>query len=526
MLDLKIRGARIIDGTGNPWFRGDVGIAGGSIARLGDLSGTDARESIEADDACLAPGFIDIHTHSDFTLPRFPRAESMVAQGVTTEVTGNCGLTPYPVAPDKLDLIQRYTAFMGSKLSWEWRSTSDYLNLLEALPLGHNVVPQVGHGSVRIAAMGFANRPPTPEEFHTMQRLVAAAMEEGAFGLSSGLIYTPGTYADTAELIELSRVVKRYGGFYSTHLRNEADHLVPAVEEALSIGRGAGVPVQLSHHKVMGEKNWGTIEKTLGMADQARAEGHDVTLDQYPYSGSSTTFTAFLPTWSLEGGVEKLMSRLADPAERKRIRDEADAAKPMGWDKVLVAGVRSPANKDFEGLTIAEVGGRLGMDGIDAGIAMLLREGGPFAIVRFGMSEEDVRRVMRHPHVMIASDGYALHPDEGGKPHPRSYGTFARVLGRYVRGEGTLALEEAVRKMTSLPAQRLGLWNRGIIRPGCAADLVLFRPEAVSEEATFQDPHRYATGVERVWVNGQQVWINGRDTGAAAGRVFRRGGSH
>jgi N-acyl-D-amino-acid deacylase len=526
VLDLKIRGARIIDGTGNPWFRADVGIEGGTITRLGDLSGAQARESIDAADACLAPGFIDIHTHSDFTLPRFPRAESMVAQGVTTEVTGNCGLTPYPVAPDKLDLLQRYTAFMGSKLSWEWRSTAEFLDYLDRLPLAHNVVPQVGHGAVRIAAMGFENRQPTAAELAAMEQLVADALEAGVFGLSSGLIYTPGTYADTAELIALCRVVKRYGGFYSTHMRNEADHLVAAVDEALTIGREAGVPVQLSHHKAMGERNWGRIEETLGMADKARAEGHDVTLDQYPYSGSSTTFTAFLPTWSLAGGVEQLLVRLADPALRKQIRDEADAAKPMGWDKVLVAGVRSEENKPFEGMTIAQVGSALGMDGIDAGIEMTLREKGPFSIIRFGMSEEDVRRVMRHPHVMVASDGYAFNPAEGGKPHPRSYGTFARVLGRYVREEGNLALEEAVRKMSSLPAQRLGLWDRGIIRPGCAADLVLFRPEAVREEATFQDPHRYASGVECVWVNGIQVWGNGSDTGAAAGRVFRRGGAH
>lgn len=523
MLDLIIKGARVIDGTGNPWFRADVGLEGGRIARLGDLTGVAARQQVDAGDAVLAPGFIDIHTHSDFTLPRFPRAESMVAQGVTTEVTGNCGLTPYPVHPDRLDLIQRYTAFMGAKLSWEWRSTGDYLDYVDQLPLAHNVIPQIGHGSVRIAAMGFEKRPPTAEELETMQKLVAAAMDEGAFGLSSGLIYTPGTYADTEEMVALCQVVRRFGGFYSTHLRNEADHLEAAVEEALTIGREAGVPVQLSHHKVMGEKNWGTVNKTLHRVDEARCCGADITLDQYPYTGSSTTFTAFLPTWSLAGGVDSLLARLKDPAERRRIAAEADAAKPMGWENVLIAGVRRAENQPFEGLTIAELGAQLQLPPVEAGIELLLREGGPFPIVRFGMSEEDVRRVMRHPHVMIASDGYAFCPSEGGRPHPRSYGTFARVLGRYVRDEGNLSLEEAIRKMTSLPAQRLGLWDRGIIRPGCAADLVLFRPEAVREEATFQDPHRYASGVDRVWVNGQLVWEDGRDTGAPAGRVFRRG---
>lgn len=523
MLDLIIRGARVLDGTGNPWFRADVGIEGGRIARLGDLWGAPARATVDAGGRCLAPGFIDIHTHSDFTLPRFPRGESMLAQGVTTEVTGNCGLTPYPVAPGRLDLLQHYTAFMGSQLTWEWRSTADFLAYLDSLPLAQNVVSQVGHGSVRIAAMGFDQRAPTAAELEQMQRLVAEAMEQGAFGLSSGLIYTPGTYADTEELVVLCRVVARYGGFYSTHLRSEGDGLVPAVAEALAIGQAAGLPVQLSHHKAMGPANWGKVQTTLAMVDAARADGADVTLDQYPYTGSSTSFLAFLPTWALAGGVDALLGRLTDPALRQRIRDETEATRPMDWDKVLVAGGRGELARSLAGLSVAAVAARLGCrSGADAGLDLLLAEGGPFPIIRFGMSEADVERVMQHPHVMIASDGYALAPAEGGRPHPRSYGTFARVLGRYVREEGHLTLEEAIRKMTSLPAQRLGLWDRGLIRPGCAADLVLFRPEAVAERATFQEPHQFATGIDGVWVNGIQVWVEGRDTGAPAGRVLRR----
>ncbi len=523
MLDLIISGARIIDGTGNAWFRGDVGVEAGRITRMGDLSGAAARQRIGAEDHYLAPGFIDIHTHSDFTLQRFPRAESMISQGVTTEVMGNCGLTPFPVAQERLELLQRYTASMGAELSWEWRSTGEFLACLDRLPLSHNVIPQVGHGSVRIAAMGFEQRQPTAEELETMQRLVAAAMEEGAWGLSSGLIYTPGTYADTAELVALAQVARRYGGFYSTHLRDEADHLVPAVEEALTIGLEAGIPVQLSHHKVMGQRNWGTVKRTLTMVDEARRQGHDVTLDQYPYSGSATSFTAFLPPWSLAGGVEALLGRLRDPAQRAHIAAETEARRPMGWEKVLVAGVRAPEHEELEGLTMAQVGARLNRAPVEAGLDMLLREGGPFAIVRFGMSEDDVAYVMRHPHVMVASDGSATAPIAGGKPHPRSYGTFVRVLGRYVREEGNLGLEEAIRKMTSLPAQRLGLWDRGLIRPGSVADLVLFRADQVAESSTFEDPHRYAAGIDKVWVGGSLVWEGGSDTGAVAGRVLRRG---
>jgi N-acyl-D-amino-acid deacylase len=259
------------------------------------------------------------------------------------------------------------------------------------------------------------------------------------------------------------------------------------------------------------------------MADAARLAGHDVTLDQYPYTGSSTSFGAFLPSWSLEGGVDGLLRRLDDEAERTRIKKETEAAKPMGWDKVVVAGMRLPEDRRLEGMTIADVGRERGQDPLETALDLIQREGGLFPIIRFGMSEEDVRTVMRHPQVMIASDGHALNPSDDTLPHPRNYGTFVRVLDRYVRGEGHLVLEEAIRKMTSLPAQRLGLWDRGLIRPGCVADLVMFRPETVKEEATFGDPHRYATGIEHVWVGGTEVWTNGQDTGAEAGKVLRRG---
>ncbi len=513
----------MVDGAGNPWFRADIGVERGTITDVSAINrATAARKVIDADDACLAPGFIDIHTHSDFTLPSFPRAESMIAQGVTTEVTGNCGFTPYPISPERLDLLQRNTAFIAEGLSWDWASTGEYLGYLDSLPLGHNVVPLLGHGAVRIAVLGFEDRPPIPAELQSKQLLVAEAFEQGVLGLSSGLIYTPGSFADFQELVALCQVAKRFGGFYSTHLRNEAGDLLAAVEEALAIGREAGVPVQLSHHKVMGEKNWGRVDQTLDLVDKARAAGQDVTLDHYPYTGSSTTFLAFLPAWSLEGGVQALLGRLNDPALSRRMRDEAERAKPMSWDKVLVAAVRRPKNKQFLGATIEEVGRRLGLEGVDAGLEFLRRENDPFSIIRFGMSEENVGRVMRHPHVMVASDGHALNQTDTGLPHPRSFGTFARVLGKYVRDEENLTLEEAVRKMTSLPAQRLGLRDRGLIRPGSVADLVLFRPEEIGDQATFEEPHRYAAGVKRVWVGGVEVWGEAGDTGAGAGRVLRR----
>lgn len=522
MLDWRIRQARVLDGSGNPWFRGDVGVERDRIVAVGNLEGQESRRDLDAGDRYLAPGFIDVHTHSDFTLSRFPRGESVVSQGVTTEVMGNCGLTPHPVDPARLDLLMEYLAFMGGDLSWNWKTSGDFLDELERLPLSHNLTTLVGHGAVRLAAMGFDRRDARESEMAAMKRLVAEAMEAGAVGLSSGLIYAPGSYGTTEELIELCEVVRRYDGLYATHLRSEADGLLDSVEEALVIGDRSGVPVELSHHKAMGERNWGSVHRSLAMVDEARAGGQDVTLDQYPYTGSSTTFTAFLPGWALEGGIQALLARLRDAGERNRIEREIEESKPMSWDRVVVASCRKPELRQHEGQTLAEVGQARDKPPVEAALDLVLIEGGPFAIVRFGMSEEDVEFVMRHPSVMVASDGNAMAPGMGGKPHPRNYGTFPRVLGRYVRETDNLRLADAVRKMTSLPAQRFGLWDRGLIRPGLAADLVLFDASEVQDRATFQSPHQYAAGIEWVMVSGEMVWDHGADTGAVAGKVLRR----
>lgn len=517
MLDLKIRNARIIDGTGKPWFRGDVGIEGGRIARVGDLTGAGARSTFDADDCYLAPGFIDIHTHSDFSLPTFPRAESLISQGITTEVVGNCGLTPHPVNPENLELLQRYTAFLGADLSWDWRSTTQFLDYLDELPLSHDVITLVGHGSVRVAVMGFDKRAPTSQERDQMRRLIADAMEAGAVGMSSGLIYAPGSYADTSEISDLCDVVQKFGGIYTSHLRNESENLLEAVEEAIEIGERTRIPVHFSHHKVMGEGNWGLVRSSLARIDAARNRGLDVTLDQYPYTGSSTTFTVFLPAWALEGGIARLLDRLRQTELRQQI---SQTTAGVNWSKVMIASVTDPEHRDLEGLTIEDLGAARGKPPIEAALDLMLAEGGAFSIVRFGMSEEDVRFVMQCPHVMVASDGLAMSPNRGGKPHPRSYGTFTRVLGRYVDQVPALGLEEAIRKMTSFPAQRLGLSDRGAIRPGLRADITLFQND-VADTATFTDPHAYSNGIDQVLVNGQPVWVNGADTGALAGTVVR-----
>ncbi|MDR7484849.1 MAG: D-aminoacylase [Armatimonadota bacterium] len=521
-----------MDGTGNPWFRADVGVAGERIADLGDLGGASARQVIDADGAAVAPGFIDLHTHADFTLPRFPRADAMVRQGVTTQLVGNCGFSPFPVEPRRADLLRTYAAFVDAGLAWTWTDAAGYASHLETLPLGCNVALQVGHGAVRIAAMGFDARDPTAQELATMQRLVANAMEQGAFALSSGLIYVPGVYAGTDELVALAEVVARYGGFYSSHIRGEGDTLVSAVAEALAVGRRAGVPVQLSHHKAAGRRNWGRVEATLTMIDAARAEGMDVLADQYPYTAGSTTLAALVPAWALEGGVDALQRRLADPQVRARIRTEIlgsssdDARAPSReFDpaSIMISQIPDGPHKQFEGRWLAEIAAAWNVEPVEAALRLLEAERGGIQMIVFSMSEDDVRRVMRHPAVAIASDGWTLHPSAGGRPHPRSYGTYARVLGKYVRDDGVLRLEDAVRKMTSLPAQRLGCLDRGLIRPGCTADLVIFDPAQVIDRATFEDPHQFCAGVSHVIVNGRVVIDEGADTGAAAGRVLRRG---
>jgi len=521
MLDWCIRNARIVDGSGNPWFRGAVGIRGGRIAAVGDLRAASAERTLDAGDRCLAPGFIDAHTHSDFSLLRFPRAESRISQGVTTEVGGHCGFSPFPVDPDRLELWRESSSFIAGDLSWNWRSTADFFQRLDAKPLSLNHVPLVGHGAVRAAVMGFDRRTPTPAELGRMQGLVAEAMETGAAGLSSGLAYAPGCYAETEELIALCKVVARHGGLYATHMRNQDAGLLESVAESLRVGREAGLPVQIAHHKAMGEAYWGRVKDSLALVDAARAAGQDVTLDVYPYTAASTTITRLLPEWTLEGGVSALLDRLRTPDLRARILREAGADTSVKWENILVAAMQKPEHARYEGMTLAALAAERGKPPLEAAVELVLADGAPFSTIRFIMAEADVVTVMRHPAVMFGSDGHAMSPALGGKPHPRSYGTFTRVLGHYVRERGVLSLEEAVRKMTAFPAARFGLWDRGLIRPGAAADLVLFDPAAVLDTATFADPHRYSAGIDWVMVRGQLVWRDGQDTGAAAGQVLR-----
>jgi N-acyl-D-amino-acid deacylase len=524
MFDLIFHKAKIVDGTGNPFFYGDVGIEGDKITAVGDLSTMSAKRTINVDGMVLAPGFIDLHTHSDFTLPLTPRADSMVRQGVTTQLVGNCGFSPFPILPENAELMTKSSSFLGGGgLSWDWNTAAEYMSMLDALPLAANVACQVGHCAIRMMVMGYDNREPTPAELIRMEQLVAQAFEDGVFSLSSGLIYVPGTYCKTDELIALAKVAAKYNGFYSSHIRGEGETLLDAVNEAITIGRSAGTPVQLSHHKAAGKRNWGKVEKSLALLDEARGRGEDVLADQYPYVAGSTTLAAILPTWVSEGGEGLMRERLANPESRQKIMDEMLNGKAeFSPDTIMISAISPGDNQKYEGKMLTEIAAERNEPILDAAFHLLTSEPKGVQMITFAMSEEDVKRVMQHPSVAVASDGWTLTPKAGGKPHPRSYGTFVRVLGKYVREENVIGLSEAVRKMTSLPAQRLRRYDLGLIRPGCTADLVVFNPDTVQDKGTFADPHQFCEGVHYVVVNGQIVIENDEDTGAIAGKVFRR----
>jgi N-acyl-D-amino-acid deacylase len=528
MHDLLIRGARILDGSGASAVVGDVSVDGGVIRELGQLGRPAARRVIEAYGAVLAPGFIDLHTHSDFTLPRFPRAPAMTRQGVTTQVLGNCGFSPFPVSPVTGDLLRAACGFLDAGLDWDWTFMDGYAARLAELPLACNAALLVGHGSVRVAVMGFEDRAPDATELDAMRELVAGAMRQGAFGLSSGLIYAPGSFASTDELVEVARVAAMAGGFYASHIRDEGAGLLDAMAEAIEIGRRSGAGVQLSHHKSMGRANWGRVRESLALLERAHAS-HDVLADQYPYTAGSTTLLALLPGWAVTGGEPAMRELLADPAARGKLagdltrRERGDlqpGERELDPASVVIADVPAGPLERYRGRSLADAAREDGA----AGAVLRLLDGAPAGvqIVWHGMDEADVRTVLMHPLVAVASDGWTLDPSIGGVPHPRSYGTFARVLGHYAVRERLLPLAAAVRKMTALPARRLGLTDRGTIAVGNVADLVVFDPDRVIDRATYEHPHAFCDGVSHVIVNGHLVIDEGHDTGEPAGQVLRR----
>ena len=529
--DILIKHGTVVDGTGAPGIAADVGIRNGRIVAVAPGLKEEAGREIDASGHIVAPGFIDVHTHSDFTLLSTPGAESKVRQGITTEVVGNCGFSPAPVSPGNRELLEAYASFLNPDLSWDWESLDEYYQRVRDRGCAMNIVPLVGHGAVRIAAMGFANRPPTASELLQMQHLVGSAMEDGAFGLSSGLIYTPGCYGTTDELIALSRVVSEAGGVYATHMRGEGGTLETSIVEALRIGADADVTVQISHLKASGRDNWDKMDRALQMLEEGRDRGVAVMADIYPYIAGSTTMTSLFPAWSLEGGVATFLTRLADRQMRQRIIDEVQGGRDgwsrangvVGWDDIVVASCQY--QKTFEGKTVTQIAQVMGVDPAHAMMDFLLEEQGQAAIILFMMSEENVSKGIAHPMLMIGSDSLALASGHGGKPHPRTYGTFPRVLGKYVRDEGLLTLEDGVRKMTSMAAAQLGLTDRGVLAEDKVADITIFNAATVCDRATFDDPHQYPDGIVYVMVNGHIIVEQGAQHHIFPGQVLTKSSS-
>ena len=507
--DLLIRGARIVDGTGSPWFRANLAVAGDTIVNVGPGE-PDAARVIEADGLVLAPGFIDMHAHSEYGLLVDPRALSKTAQGVTTEVLGE-HLSAGPVMGPAVD----DPMMVALPIERDWTTLGGYLDRLEFAGVGPNVVSYVGSGQVRASVIGYEERAATEEDLQAMEALVTQAMEEGAFALASGMAYIPNAFASTEELIRLTRVAAGYGGIYVSHLRGGLEGLA----EGITIAREAGTALEIHH---LNSTSGARIPEYAAMIAEARASGVDVTGNVYPYIAGWTYLRSLLPRWAQEGGVDRMLERLTDAADRERLLAElreSETERPR-WGRTFVSSFRDEVN----GLSILDLGEARGTTPEEGLLDLLIEQEGEGFQISFGNAEPNLIQALAQPFTHIGSDGSALAAGMRtpmGKPHPRSFGTHPRVLAKYVREEGLLSLEEAIRKMSSAPANRLGLSDRGVLRPGMRADMVLFDPDTVQDEATFEEPERYPTGIPWVFVNGVAVIAEGEPTGELPGRVLR-----
>jgi N-acyl-D-amino-acid deacylase len=525
-LDVLIAGGTVFDGSGGPPFRGDVGIASGAIREIGRISVRRARSVIKAQGLAVSPGFIDVHDHTDVGLLVNPRAESAVRQGVTTLVSGQCGESPFPLADDDFDkLRQELAADYG--LDADWRDVRGFLGRLENAGAAVNYGTFVGHGTIRAAAMGYGDRAPSMEEMDRMKALLAESMAGGALGLSSGLEYTPGSFASTEELIELCRVAAHTGGVYATHMRDEEAGILEAVDEALRIARETPVRLQISHLKIGYAVNWPKFGELMARMERARAAGIDFRCDRYPYIAWATSLGQFFPLWSREGTAADFIARLRDPSLDARLRAEIAAKeKELGsWDKALISDVATERNRGVEGTSVLAASAKAGKPPYEFIRDLLIEESGRVGQVTFGMSEEHLKTLLAHPLVGVGADGLAVAPYgplSKGKPHPRYYGTFPRVLGKYVREEKVVPLAEMIRKMTAMPAGHLGFVRRGMLKVGWAADVCVFDPARIIDKATFEEPAVYPEGISQVVVNGEIVVDSGQHTGRLPGKVLRK----
>lgn len=530
MHSILIRGGLVVDGIGTPAAPYDLAIDGSRIGGFYKHSEGDASLVIDARGKIVCPGFIDIHSHSELYLLDNPLAESKIRQGVTTELVGNCGTSPAPLLGDGREGLFDDPEVLN--VHFDWATMDEYLLRLANLRPALNVATLVGASNVRAAVIGTLNRAATADEMIRMQELVSDAMLQGAWGLSSGLIYAPGCFASTEELVALASTASSFGGIYASHIRGEGKTLASAIEEAITIGREARIRVEISHHKACGKSMWGVTAKTLAMIEAARRSGVDVALDVYPYTASNATLDTILPAWAREGGKERVVARLRDPVSRPKIAEQVesgdgnveDTVRETGWENITLVGFKKPENKRFEGKSVLEISSILGKRPVDIALDMLIDEGLTLDAIFHDMSEDDVIRVMRHELASISSDGRAQAPyalTGQSAVHPRSYGTYPRVLRRYVYEKRVLSIENAIRKMTSLPANRLRLRDRGVLAKGMAADVVVFDPALVRDTATFDHSHSYPEGIDYVIVNGAITISEGEHTKERAGLVLR-----
>jgi N-acyl-D-amino-acid deacylase len=516
MFDLIIRSGTVIDGTGTNGYKADIAIKDNNIIAIGELPVNSAGTEIQADGKIVSPGFIDIHTHTDFSLLINPKAESKIYQGVTTEIGGNCGGSIAPIGENSIKSEREFLKKYGIDL--DWRDMGEFLTKLEEKKIGINYATFVGNGTVRSLVIGLDERRPTEAELEKMKAEVAKAMRQGAMGLSTGLIYTPSLYADIDEITELAKVAAKYNGIYASHIRGEGATLFDAIQEATSIGERANIGVQIAHLKASGPKNWGKATRALEMIDEARNRGIDVTADRYPYLAGSTGLTAFFPVWSKDGGTEKLLERLNNPEISSKIKSDLNSLleeTPDYWDRIVLC---------TDGSTVTEASKKRNMEPADFVCQYLIEHKGSVSICQFSMCQEDTNLILSHPQVMIGSDSSAKSPHGKlgeGKPHPRAYGTFPRAIQEYVRERKIVELPEMIRKMTLMPATRMGLTRRGQIKVGNYADICIFDYENIKDNATYAQPHQFPCGIEYVLVNGQVVIAGGKHTGNLPGKVIR-----
>lgn len=545
MYSLVIKNVRIVDGLGNPWYLADVGIQGEKIAHIGQIEAKEAQKTLDGKRMVLAPGFIDMHSHSDMIFLSEKQSELLegrIRQGITTEIMGNCGISVSPIRDELKPDMEKSVGWMTPEsIPWNWNSMAEFLDLIEKKGVAVNVGTLTGHGAIRAYVKGFSSGLMSPEEIRKMKEALSRTFEEGSFGLSSGLIYSPGMFANTDELIELGKVAAKYNRILTSHVRGSSETDIDAEKEVIHIGEKAGCRVHRSHYEAFGKENWHKIEITLKLDEEARQRGIDFAFDMFPYTAAMTMMIAIYPPWALDGGWPQFLRRVQDPNTRKKIEHDIETVVPSwptwvpgswphnlvkaaGWKNIYIGYIPSEKNRRYEGLNLIELAEKMRKSPFEAITDLMIEEKGAISQLIFGVSgdrenEEPIKAIIRHPLGGYATDAVDIGR---GKPHPAAYGMYPRLLGRYVREEKLVTLEDAIRRMTSFPANRLGIKDRGMIAEGYAADLVLFDPDRIRDRSTYENPRQFPEGIHQVIVNGQVLLENGEIKKIRPGKVLRK----